>query len=117
MFIKSPPVNQVSPRVVTRLIAEQTHAILSVSDLQVMGHLQRPLTGLQLGDVLGGEEAHLAQTLALPPVRVGGVDHSQLVARSVEHTRRKMRASSSGNQFFFYKLAIPARDDRYIRHL
>ena len=53
-----------------------------------MCDLQGPLSRLQLGYVLGREEAHLAQTLALPPVRVRGVHHGQLVAGPVEGADR-----------------------------
>lgn len=44
-----------------------------------MCYLQWPLPSLQLGAVFGGEVADLAQTLALPPVRVRIVDHGDLV--------------------------------------
>lgn len=44
-----------------------------------MRDLQRALPCLQLRAVLRGEVSDLAQALALPPVRVGGVYHGHLV--------------------------------------
>lgn len=48
--------------------------------LKIMCDLQWSLPSLQLSAVLRGEIADLAQALALPPVRVGGIDHGDLVA-------------------------------------
>lgn len=45
-----------------------------------MGDLERPLSCLQLGAVLGWKVPNLAQALALPPIGVGSVDDGHLVA-------------------------------------
>lgn len=44
-----------------------------------MRHLQRPLPGLKLSAVLGREVSDLAEAFALPPVRIRGIDHCDLV--------------------------------------
>lgn len=49
--------------------------------LQIVRDLQRFLPRLQPRAVVGREVAHAAETLALPPVLVRGVDHRHLVTR------------------------------------
>ncbi len=62
------------------LIAEEAQSAVGLADLQIVGDLQRLLVGRQFGDVVGREEADLAQTLALPPIGVARIDHRHFVA-------------------------------------
>lgn len=75
----------------TYLISQQLDHKLAIVDLHCLDHLQGTLPVEQSGHTLGGEEAHLAQALALPPFGIGGIDDGHYVARSAQDT-------SKGNQ-------------------
>lgn len=54
-------------------------ALLAIRQLQILDDLQWFLAGRQPDAVLRREETDAPQTLALPPVRVAGVDDGDLV--------------------------------------
>lgn len=69
------------------LVPQQGHVLapLTVAHLQVVRHLQRFLVRIQADAVLRWEETDAAEHLALPPVRIGGIDDRYLWERD---TRR-----------------------------
>lgn len=82
-------------------------ATFTVRYLEIVGHLQGLLVGIQAHTVLGWEVANASQHFSLPPVRIRIVNDCHLRKfLKVYHVSRHLIKTRILQNFFFSKLVI-----------
>jgi len=83
-------------------------ATFTVRHLEIVGHLQGLLVGIQAHTVLGWKVANASQHFSLPPVRIRIVDDSHLrkFSKVYHYVSRQLIKTRILQHFFFSKLVI-----------